>query len=156
MNVAQAARLVRLPAKTLRYYDEIGLVSPARKASGYRQYSETDIHRLRFVQRTRGLGFSIADCKLLLSLYDNERRPSREVKALGASRLEQIVVRLEWLTTVHGVLRELHDACDGDDRPDCPILDELAAEPGISLDDVLERLPGASPDDEDRNLAEPR
>ena len=155
MNVAQAARLVRLPAKTLRYYDEIALVSPARKASGYRQYAETDIHRLRFVKRTRGLGFSIADCRLLLSLYDDEGRPSREVKALVGARLDQIVSKLEGLKTIHGVLDELHEACDGDDRPDCPILDELAAEPGIPLDDVLEQLSGEIPDDEDRDRTSP-
>ena len=125
MNVGEAARRSKLAPKTLRYYDEIGIVSPARSASGYREYSESDVHRLRFLQRARGVGFSLDDCRMLLSLYADGGRVSREVKGIVEHQLETIERKLVELESIRAVLRRLVDGCEGDDRPDCPILQEF-------------------------------
>jgi len=126
MNIGEAAVVVGLPPKTLRYYDEIELVVPARSTSGYRQYSERDVHRLRFLQRSRGLGFSLDECRLLLSLYDDDTRASEDVKSIVEARLLEIDRKLAELRSIRDVLRRLAADCQGDTRPDCPILDELA------------------------------
>ena len=126
MNVQQAAAFSGLPAKTVRYYDDIGLVSPARGENRYRHYSETDAHKLRFLQRARGLGFSLDDCRQLLSLYENEDRASADVKALALKHMAEIDRKLEELKSLRRTLGALADACRGDARPDCPILDGLA------------------------------
>ena len=141
MNVGEAARRSKLPAKTLRYYDEIGIVSPARAASGYREYSESDVHRLRFLQRARGLGFPLEDCRMLLSLYADERRASREVKGIVEHQLETIDRKLAELESIRAVLRRLADGCDGDDRPDCPILDEFGTRGSGVIDALLDESP---------------
>ena len=139
MNVGEAARRSRLPAKTLRYYDEIDLIRPRRSASGYRAYSDEDVFRLRFVQRARGLGFSIDDCRVLLSLYDSDERTSREVKAIVATKIETIERKLAELRSIRDTLQTLADRCEGNDRPDCPIIDELAGETdGGALDGSAE------------------
>ena len=126
MNIGQAADRSGLPSKTIRYYEEIGLVSPMRRANGYRDYSDEDLHRLRFLQRARRLGFSIEDCRALLSLYDDRSRASADVKALAAARIAEIDARIDELATLRATLSRLVSACHGDDRPDCPILDDLA------------------------------
>ena len=136
MNVGEAARRSGLPSKTLRYYDEIGLVSPARADSGYRSYSEGDVHRLRFVHRARRLGFPIEDCRLLLSLYGDEGRASREVKRIAQQKLVEIDRRMEELRSIRRVLGRLAASCDGDERPACPILDELGADEHGPIDDI--------------------
>ena len=138
MNVGEAARRAKLPAKTLRYYDEIGIVSPGRAASGYREYTDADVHRLRFVQRARGLGFSIEDCRALLSLYVDEHRASREAKRVVEHQLETIDRKVAELESIRGVLRRLAADCDGDDRPECPILDELGIEGDGAIDAFLD------------------
>ena len=79
MNIGAAADQANLPSKTIRYYEEIGLVTPSRAENGYRDYSENDVHRLRFLQRSRSLGFTIDECRLLLSLYDDKNRASADV-----------------------------------------------------------------------------
>ena len=143
MNVGEAARRAKLPPKTLRYYDEIGIVSPARAASGYREYTEADVHRLRFVQRARGLGFSVGDCRALLSLYVDEHRASREAKRVVEHQLETIDRKVAELESIRAVLRRLAADCDGDDRPECPILDELGIDGDGTIDAFLDK-PSAS------------
>ncbi len=137
MNVGEAARRAKLPPKTLRYYDEIGIVSPARAVSGYREYSERDVHQLRFLQRARGLGFSLDDCRELLSLYNDEHRASREVKEIIEHQLETIERKLAELESIRGVLRRLADGCEGDDRPECPILEEFGVDGAGVIDAFL-------------------
>jgi len=113
MNIGTAAEATELPAKTIRYYEEIGLVRPARAANGYRDYSERDIHRLRFVQRARSLGFSIEECRLLLSLYEDEARASADVKALALDKIGEIeakIANLQSLRAANAQLRESNAA----------------------------------------------
>ncbi len=127
MHISEAAARSRLPAKTIRYYEEAGLIGPAaRETNGYRDYSERDVHLLRFVQRARSLGFAMQDCRELLSLYDNKRRSSADVKAIALRRLGEIERKLAELESLRAVLSDLVERCHGDDRPDCPILDNLA------------------------------
>ena len=126
MNIGSAARATELPAKTIRYYEQIGLVRPARAANGYRDYSNDDVHRLRFVQRARSLGFSVQECRLLLSLYDDEGRASADVKALALEKIGEMDRKIEELRSLRLTLKRLADSCQGDARPDCPIIEDLA------------------------------
>jgi len=126
MNIGDAATQSGLPAKTIRYYEDIGLVAPGRSGNGYRDFSDTDLHKLAFVQRARSLGFSIEECRALLSLYDDHDRASADVKALANAHLEQIAEKIAGLQEMQKTLGELVHKCHGDDRPDCPILDGLA------------------------------
>ena len=126
MNIGEAAAQSGLPAKTIRYYEDIGLVAPARSGNGYRDFSDTDLHKLAFVQRARSLGFSIEECRALLSLYDQQDRASADVKALAEAHLAQISEKIKGLQAMQNTLSELVHKCHGDDRPDCPILDGLA------------------------------
>ena len=121
MNIGEAQRQSGLPAKTIRYYEEIGLVQPRRAANGYRDYAEHDVHQLRFLQRARGLGFSVKDCRTLLSLYQDSDRASADVKAVAEAHLDEIDRKLAELQTLRAALTNLVDACHGDNRPDCPI-----------------------------------
>ncbi|MAB00028.1 MAG: Cu(I)-responsive transcriptional regulator [Stappia sp.] len=126
MNIGEAAARSELPAKTIRYYEDIALVRPARAANGYRDYSEEDVHRLRFVQRARGLGFTIEECRALLSLYDNEQRASADVKRVAQEKIREVERKIAELQSMRATLSRLVECCHGDDRPDCPILDDLA------------------------------
>jgi Cu(I)-responsive transcriptional regulator len=126
MNIGQAEKQAGLPAKTLRYYEEIDLVVPGRLANGYRDYHDRDIHRLRFVQRARRLGFTIEDCRNLLALWDDTHRASREVKRIATEHLVEIDQKIEELMDLRSVLSELVEGCRGDHRPDCPIIEGLA------------------------------
>ena len=126
MNIGAAAEHSDLPVKTVRYYDEIGLVSPARSDSGYRAYSAVDLHRLQFVARARGLGFSLDDCRHLLSLYDDESRASKDVKRIVREKLVEVDRKIEELQSLKNTLTHLANNCRGDSRPDCPILEDLA------------------------------
>ena len=126
MRISEAAARSRLPAKTIRYYEEAGLIgATARAANGYREYSDRDVHILRFVQRARSLGFAMRDCRELLSLYDDKRRSSADVKAIAMGRLREIEHKLAELESLRAVLSDMVERCHGDDRPDCPILDDL-------------------------------
>jgi Cu(I)-responsive transcriptional regulator len=127
MNIGTASKQSGLPAKTIRYYEDIGLLRAQRHGNGYRVYDEADIHKLRFLQRARGLGFRVEDCRQLLSLYENRNRASSDVKALAQGRLDEIDRKLAELQSLRDSLAHLILACRGDDRPDCPILDDLAA-----------------------------
>lgn len=126
VNIQQAAARAGLTAKTARYYDEIGLVTPGRGANGYRDYSDEDIHKLAFLKRSRGLGFSIDDCRMLLSLYEDKHRASADVKSLATARIRDIDRKVGELQSLRATLHTLATACSGDDRPDCPILEDLA------------------------------
>ncbi|WP_416899897.1 MAG: Cu(I)-responsive transcriptional regulator [Minwuia sp.] len=128
MNIGDAARASGLPTKTVRYYADIGLVSPsARRDNGYRDYSSTEVQKLRFVQRARGFGFSIEDCRELLALYEDRDRASADVKAIALERLDEIDAKMAELQTLRDELSHLAEACSGDARPDCPILKGLSA-----------------------------
>lgn len=128
MNIGEAATKSGLPAKTIRYYESIGLIQPSRNENGYRDYCEQDLHKLRFLQRARSLGFSIEECRQLLSLYADRNRASSDVKALAEEHLQRIDQKISELEGLSGTLRHLVTACRGDERPDCPILDDLSEE----------------------------
>ncbi|MCB1832793.1 MAG: Cu(I)-responsive transcriptional regulator [Geminicoccaceae bacterium] len=128
MNIGEAAERAGLSAKTVRYYEDIGLVQASgRLANGYRDYDERDVHRLHFVQRARSLGFSVEECRALLELYTDRNRASADVKALAAARIADIERKIGELSAMRETLRDLASRCHGDDRPDCPILEGLAA-----------------------------
>ena len=126
MNIGDAAGSSGLTPKTIRYYEDIGLVRPDRAGNGYRDYSTADVHRLRFLQRSRSLGFSVEECRQLLSLYDDKERESADVKAVAAARLADIDRKIAELQGLRHMLGHLVDRCHGDDRPDCPIIDGLS------------------------------
>jgi Cu(I)-responsive transcriptional regulator len=126
MNIGDVAQLSGLPAKTIRYYEEIGLIEPLRAANGYRSFRESDLHKLAFLGRARSLGFAIEDCRTLLALYRDRDRSSADVKQVARSHLDCIDRKIEGLTEMRKTLAHLIDACAGDDRPDCPILADLA------------------------------
>ena len=126
MNVGEAARQVGLPVKTVHYYESIGLITPARRTNGYRHYDQAMVRKLAFIQRARSLGFSVGECRSLLSLYEDHDRASKDVKAIATAKLADIERKIAELGTLHAALSHLVDACHGDDRPDCPILDDLA------------------------------
>jgi Cu(I)-responsive transcriptional regulator len=128
MNIGHAAKRSGLPAKTIRFYEDSGLIAPARRnENGYRDYSEADVHKLGFIQRARSLGFSLEDCRALLALYEDRSRASADVKRLALEHIAEIDAKLVALEDMRSTLIRLADACHGDDRPDCPILTSLAA-----------------------------
>lgn len=126
MNVSSAARRSGLPAKTIRYYEDVGLLRPARATNGYRDYSGDDVHRLAFLKRARGLGFSIEDCRQLMELYRDRSRASHDVREIAVAHVEAIEQKIRELESMRRTLTRLVKACHGDDRPDCPILDDMA------------------------------
>ncbi len=126
MNIGMAAEQANLPAKTIRYYEDIALVKPARLNNGYREYSQNDVHRLRFLQRARSLGFTIEECRTLLSLYDDKSRASADVKVVALGKIDEIDQKIGELQSLRATLSALVRHCHGDDRPDCPIIDDLA------------------------------
>ncbi|NGQ91926.1 Cu(I)-responsive transcriptional regulator [Rhodobacter sp. HX-7-19] len=126
MNIKDVAERSGLPAKTIRYYEEIGLIRPLRGANGYRAFRESDLHKLAFIGRARGLGFTIEECRRLLALYEDRARASADVKALAEAHLEEMERKIAELRAMQATLRDLVRGCAGDDRPDCPILTGLA------------------------------
>lgn len=126
MNIGKVAEKSGLPAKTIRYYEDIGLISPDRKENGYRDYSNNDGEKLLFLQRARSLGFSIEDCRTLLSLYEDKTRASANVKNVAKAHLRTIERKIQELTSMQKTLTNLVESCHGDELPDCPILDDLA------------------------------
>ena len=129
MNIGDAAAASGLPAKTIRYYEDMGLITPRRDANGYRSFGDGDVHRLAFLNRARGLGFSLEDCRALLGLYDDDGRASEDVKRLAADHLARIDARIAELQSMRATVAGLVSACAGGDRPDCPILEDLATGP---------------------------
>ncbi|PZO79883.1 MAG: Cu(I)-responsive transcriptional regulator [Mesorhizobium amorphae] len=126
MNIGHASRRTGLAAKTIRYYEDMGLVAPARGDNGYRDYSVADIERLQFLRRSRALGFSVEECRRLLSLRDDGSRESADVKLLAQAKLAEIDRRMEELAALRASLAQAVSRCHGDARPDCPIIDGLA------------------------------
>ena len=126
MNIKEVAERAGLPAKTIRYYEEIGLIRPLRGANGYRAFRESDLHKLAFLGRARGLGFTIEECRRLLALYEDRGRASADVKALAEAHLRDMEVKIAELRAMQATLRDLVAHCAGDHRPDCPILIGLA------------------------------
>lgn len=122
MNISDAARQTGLPAKTIRYYEDIELVTARRDTNGYRVFMEQDIHKLTFLARSRGLGFSVEDCRALLALYEDQSRASADVKRIASEHLREVETKISDLIAMRDTLSELVQACSGDDRPDCPIL----------------------------------
>ena len=129
MNIGTVAEKSSLPAKTIRYYEDIGLIRPDRRDNGYRDYSIEDVHRLRFLQRSRSLGFSVEECRQLLALYSDRGRESAEVKAVAAIKLGEIERKLVELQGLRDMLSRLVASCHGDHRPECPIIDGLSGKP---------------------------
>ena len=129
MNVRDASQQTGLPSKTIRYYDDIGLVVADRQSNGYRDYDDRAIQKLAFLKRARQLGFSLDDCRQLLSLYEDTDRESADVKALAEAHLTEVDARLSELNHLRDTLAELIHSCRGDHRPDCPILADMACTP---------------------------
>ena len=125
MNIGDVATRTGLPAKTIRYYEEINLIKPLRDQNGYRHFRHQDIHKLNFLGRARALGFTIEDCRSLLALYEDESRASADVKRIARDHLARIDAKIADLKGMRDTLGHLVDACAGDDRPDCPILKDL-------------------------------
>ena len=130
MNIGEASKRSGLPAKTIRFYEEIGLVSPSRRQdNGYRDYDQRDVHVLRFLARARSLGFGVEQCRDLLALYGDRERASADVKRIALHHIADIDRRIGELEGMKATLAELAERCHGDDRPDCPILEGLARTP---------------------------
>ena len=127
MKILEAAKRAGLTVKTVRYYANIGIVTPHQDAAtGYRDYSEEDVAKLQFVGKARRFDFSVEECRELLGLYEDRNRPSREVKALTLKKVAEIDARLNELQSLKDELSGLASACDGDHRPNCPILNALS------------------------------
>jgi MerR family transcriptional regulator, copper efflux regulator len=128
MNIGEAAQAAGVSAKMLRYYEKIGLIRPAARAeSGYRVYSDEDVHTLRFIRRSRGLGFSIEETAELLALWRDKSRASADVKSFALKHVRELEAKIDELQAMCRTLKHLASHCHGDGRPECPILDDMAA-----------------------------
>ena len=131
MRIGELAVATGVSTKTVRYYTDIGLIpAQARQENGYRSFDEADIRKLNFIRKARAFGFSIEDCRHLLDLYQNKGRSSADVKRITLEHLHRVEEKMRELRSLHDELAHLTDACQGDERPDCPILDGLASERG--------------------------
>jgi MerR family copper efflux transcriptional regulator len=129
MNIGEAAAAAGVTAKMARHYESLGLLpTVARSDAGYRQYGEREVAMLRFIRQARALGFSMKQIEALLDLWRNTRRQSRTVKALAQEHIAELDVKMHEMAQMRATLEHLVSCCHGDDRPDCPILDELAHE----------------------------
>jgi Cu(I)-responsive transcriptional regulator len=127
LNIGQAAAAAGVSAKMVRHYEDIGLIPKAKRTfSGYRTYSDREIHVLRFIRQARSLGFSIKQIGELLGLWQDRRRPSSKVKKLALEHIQELEGKIAEMRAMKATLERLASHCHGDDRPDCPILDELA------------------------------
>ena len=140
MNIGQAANASGVSAKMIRYYESIGLIpKSARRDSGYRDYGAADLHRLGFIRRARDLGFSMDEIRQLLRLWSDQGRSSREVKDIALRHIADLDQRARQLTEMADALRHLADACEGDGRPDCPIIEGLETGAGCDAATTTER-----------------
>jgi len=129
MNIGEAASASGVSAKMIRHYEGVGLLPPAnRTVSGYRQYSDKDVSTLRFIRHCRDLGFSLGQIGELLDLWQNRKRSSRQVKALAQAHIAELNEKLKELQEMRSTLEHLVHCCNGDDRPDCPIIESLASD----------------------------
>ena len=127
VNIGTAADMTGISAKMVRHYESLGLLPPiTRTDSGYRQYSEADVHTLRFIKRSRDLGFSMAEITELVALWQNRRRASASVKRIAQQHVDELAQRIQAMQAMQRSLRQLLHHCHGDERPECPILDDLA------------------------------
>lgn len=127
MNIGQAADASGVSAKMIRYYEQIGLIRPAsRTGSNYRVYDSDEVHVLRFIRRARTLGFSLEETSALLALWQDKSRASGEVRDIAAGHIAALETKIAELESMVGTLKHLVHCCHGDNRPDCPILDDLA------------------------------
>ena len=127
MNISEASRGSGVSAKAIRYYESINLITPARRAgNGYRDFNGDDVHMLRFVARARGLGFSVLEVADLLALYKDKTRASAQVRGLAENAIARMGEKITELQSISMVLSDLVARCQGNDRPDCPILDDLS------------------------------
>jgi Cu(I)-responsive transcriptional regulator len=128
LTIGEAAARAGVPPKTIRFYESIGLIAPAQRAANrYRFYDEDAVRRLRFIARARGLGFALKEVASLLALYGDSHRSSHDVKRLALGQIATLDRKIAELATIRQSLADLAERCHGDDRPDCPILDELDA-----------------------------
>jgi Cu(I)-responsive transcriptional regulator len=126
MNIGMAAKASGVSAKMIRHYEQVGLLpEPSRTEAGYRQFSEAEVHTLQFIRRARDLGFSIAQIGELVGLWQNRKRPSRQVKALAQAHIQELEQKAQELLAMKATLEHLVHCCHGDDRPECPILEQL-------------------------------
>lgn len=126
-NIGEAAELSGVSAKMIRHYESIGLIPEAgRTFAGYRIYSDADVHRFRFIRRARALGFSIKQIEALLGLWNNRERASAEVKRLAQAHADELAAKIHEMQAMQRTLQDLASRCHGDERPECPILDDLA------------------------------
>ena len=129
MNIGEAAKASGVSAKMIRHYESVGLFPEAQRTdSGYRQYTDKEVSTLRFIRQSRDLGFSIEQIRELLGLWQDRRRPSRQVKALAQAHIQELDAKLQELNAMKATLEHLVHCCHGDDRPDCPIIENLADE----------------------------
>jgi MerR family copper efflux transcriptional regulator len=132
MNIGDAAKASGVSAKMIRHYESVGLFPEAsRSEGGYRQYGDKEVSTLRFIRHSRDLGFSIEQIRELLGLWQNRKRPSRQVKALAQAHLAELEAKLKELQAMQATLQHLVHCCHGDDRPDCPIIDTLESASGL-------------------------
>lgn len=146
MNIGQAAKLSGVSAKMIRYYEQIGLIPPAiRSDAGYRHYSSTDTHSLRFIRRARDLGFSVEQISALLVLWHDRDRASADVKAMALSHAAGLKAKIAELQAMAQTLEHLADHCHGNDRPDCPILADLAEPTAVAATEQRSQTPHKAP-----------
>jgi len=126
MNIGEVAKASGVSAKMIRYYEQTGLIPAAnRRESGYRKYSASDVHMLRFIRRGRDLGFPMAEINELLGLWRDKSRQSADVKRIATAHMTELREKIDSLEQISNTLQTLIECCSGDDRPDCPILDDL-------------------------------
>ena len=127
LNIGQAAAASGVSAKMIRHYEDVGMLPAAKRTeSGYRQYGDADVQTLRFIRHSRDLGFSLTEIAELLSLWQNRRRSSRQVRELAQAHIQELDEKLKELQAMKATLEHLVHCCHGDDRPDCPIIESLA------------------------------
>ena len=135
MNIGEAAKASGVSAKMVRHYESVGLLpEAARTESGYRQYTDKEVNTLRFIRQSRDLGFSIEQIRELVGLWQNRKRPSRQVKALAEAHIQELEEKLKELQAMKSTLQHLVHCCHGDDRPDCPIIETLESREPVLTD----------------------
>ena len=158
VTIGQAAQRSGLPAKTIRYYESVGLFRPAARGdNNYRGYGEKDVEILRFINRARRLGFSLKEVEKLLALYRDRKRPSREVKRLALQHIDDLDRKIAELKTIKKALLHLAEKCRGDERPDCPILDDLGSASSASVEVLAKsrRIPRSRSSSIERQVSRP-
>ncbi len=149
MNIGEAAKASGVSAKMIRHYESVGVFpEAARTDSGYRQYTGKEVSTLRFIRQSRDLGFSIEQIRELLGLWQDRKRPSRQVRALAQAHIEELDEKLKELHAMKATLEHLVHCCHGDDLPDCPIIDNLAHEgatPSVAVNHTHGRTAGLQP-----------